>query len=59
MSSAAWSAPVYGSWGLESVATDWMYSGYSNPYVTPATQVVVRETCTSGCVYTGPEPHAG
>ena len=38
---AAWSAPVYGSWGLDSVATDWMYSGYSNPYVTPATQVVV------------------
>ena len=38
---AAWSAPVYGSWGLESVATDWMYSGYYNPYVTPATQIVV------------------
>jgi tetratricopeptide (TPR) repeat protein len=38
---SAWSAPVYGSWGMESVATDWMYAGYENPYVTPATQTVV------------------
>ncbi len=37
---SAWSAPVYDSWGISSVANDWMYSGYANPYATPATQVV-------------------
>ena len=37
---SAWSAPVYGSWGLNSLSSSWMYSGYSNPYLTPATQMV-------------------
>lgn len=37
---SAWSAPVYGSWGLNSIASDWMYSSYANPYITPATQTV-------------------
>ena len=48
---SAWSAPVYGSWGLDSVATDWMYAGYENPYVTPATQtVVVQEPAPAAVV---------
>jgi tetratricopeptide (TPR) repeat protein len=38
---SAWAAPVYGSWGLDSVASSWMYSDYTNPYITPATQTVV------------------
>lgn len=29
------------------------------PHLPGLSRVVVRETCTSGCVYTGPEPHAG
>ena len=29
------------------------------PLLPGLSRVVVRETCTSGCVYTGPEPHAG
>ena len=37
---SAWSAPVYGSWGLNSMASSWMYSSYANPYITPATQTV-------------------
>ena len=37
---SAWAAPVYGSWGLNSVASNWMYSSYANPYITPATQTV-------------------
>jgi len=37
---SAWSAPVYGSWGLNSLSSSWMYSSYANPYITPATQTV-------------------
>jgi hypothetical protein len=37
----AWAAPVYGSWGLGAVASDWMYGGYANPYATGATQTVI------------------
>ena len=37
---SAWSAPIYGSWGLNSIASNWMYSSYANPYITPATQTV-------------------
>ncbi len=37
---SAWAAPVYGSWGLSSVSSSWMYSNYANPYITPATQTV-------------------
>lgn len=29
------------------------------PHLPGLSRVVVRETCTSGCLYTGPEPHAG
>ncbi|WP_373650330.1 tetratricopeptide repeat protein [Schlesneria sp. DSM 10557] len=38
---SAWAAPVYGSWGLSSISSDWMYGSYANPYITPATQTVV------------------
>ena len=37
----AWAAPVYDSWGISSVADDWMYSDYANPYATGASQTVV------------------
>src|SRR5262249_19087901 len=37
----AWAAPVYDSWGISSVAGDWMYSDYANPYATGASQTVV------------------
>ena len=37
----AWAAPVYDSWGISSVADDWMYSGYANPYATGASQTVI------------------
>lgn len=37
----AWNMPIYGSWGLGSLAYDWMNVGYVNPYVTPATQTIV------------------
>jgi len=36
-----WSAYDYSSWGLESVATPWLYDGYSNPYNTPVTQTTI------------------
>jgi tetratricopeptide (TPR) repeat protein len=36
-----WGAYDYSSWGLESVATPWLYADYSNPYVTPETQTIV------------------
>ena len=38
---SAWSTPIYNSWGLGGVANNWMYSGYSNPYLTPTTQTVI------------------
>jgi len=38
---SAWAAPVYGSWGLSSVSSDWMYGSYANPYLTPASQTVI------------------
>jgi tetratricopeptide (TPR) repeat protein len=31
-----WSAPVYSSWGIDPLASSWIYSGYSNPYVAAA-----------------------
>src|SRR5262249_46691991 len=36
-----WGAYDYSSWGLESVATPWLYDGYSNPYTTPETQTII------------------
>lgn len=36
-----WGAYDYTTWGLESVATPWLYEDYSNPYTTPATQTIV------------------
>jgi tetratricopeptide (TPR) repeat protein len=36
-----WGAYDYSSWGLESVATPWLYGDYSNPYTTPATQTII------------------
>jgi tetratricopeptide (TPR) repeat protein len=36
-----WGAYDYSSWGLDSVATPWLYGDYSNPYVTPVTQTIV------------------
>jgi tetratricopeptide (TPR) repeat protein len=36
-----WGAYDYTSWGLESVATPWLYENYSNPYTTPVTQTIV------------------
>ena len=38
---SAWAAPVYSSWGIGSYANSWMYAGYVNPFLTPATQTVV------------------
>jgi tetratricopeptide (TPR) repeat protein len=38
-----WGAYDYTSWGLESVATPWLYESFSNPYTTPVTQTVVVE----------------
>ena len=38
---SAWAAPVYDSWGISSVADEWMNSGYANPYATGASQTVV------------------
>ena len=32
---------MYDSWGISSVADDWMYSDYANPYATGASQTVV------------------
>src|SRR5262249_32898754 len=36
-------APPSPTWGLESVATPWLYEDYANPYITPATQTIVVE----------------
>jgi tetratricopeptide (TPR) repeat protein len=36
-----WGAYGYSSWGLESLATPWLYSDYSNPYMTPETQTII------------------
>jgi tetratricopeptide (TPR) repeat protein len=36
-----WGAYDYSSWGLESVATPWLYGDYSNPYTTPQTQTII------------------
>jgi tetratricopeptide (TPR) repeat protein len=36
-----WGAYDYSSWGLESVASPWLYGDYSNPYMTPETQTIV------------------
>ncbi len=43
----AWAAPVYGSWGLGTVGASWVYSGYYNPFLTPATQTVVVQQPTT------------
>jgi tetratricopeptide (TPR) repeat protein len=38
----AWNGFVYDSWGLNYMASDWMYAGYVNPYaMTPVTQTVI------------------
>ncbi len=37
----AWNVPVYGNWGLGKVASNWLYTGYANPYVTSFNQTVV------------------
>jgi tetratricopeptide (TPR) repeat protein len=40
-----WGAYDYMSWGLESVATPWLYGDYSNPYYnTPVTQTTIVQT---------------
>jgi hypothetical protein len=44
----AWNIPVYGSWGLASVASDWIFADYANPYVTNTTQTVVVNVPASG-----------
>jgi tetratricopeptide (TPR) repeat protein len=36
-----WGAYDYSSWGLESVASPWLYGDYSNPYTTPQTQTII------------------
>jgi len=36
-----WGAYGYSSWGLASVASPWLYSGYYNPYITPQTQTII------------------
>ncbi len=36
-----WGAYGYSSWGLGSVASPWLYSGYYNPYITPQTQTII------------------
>jgi tetratricopeptide (TPR) repeat protein len=36
-----WGAYDYSSWGLESVASPWLYGDYSNPYTTSATQTII------------------
>ncbi len=36
-----WGAYGYSSWGLGSVASPWLYSDYSNPYITPQTQTII------------------
>jgi tetratricopeptide (TPR) repeat protein len=36
-----WGAYDYSTWGLESVASPWLYGDYSNPYMTPETQTIV------------------
>jgi tetratricopeptide (TPR) repeat protein len=36
-----WGAYGYSTWGLSSVASPWLYSGYSNPYITPQTQTII------------------
>jgi tetratricopeptide (TPR) repeat protein len=38
-----WGAYDYSSWGIESVASSWLYEDYANPYTTPVTQTVVVE----------------
>src|SRR5262249_49745656 len=36
-----WNAWNYSSWGLGSLASPWLYSGFVNPYLTPQTQTIV------------------
>jgi tetratricopeptide (TPR) repeat protein len=36
-----WGAYDYTSWGLESIATPWLYGDYSNPYAAPVTQTTI------------------
>jgi tetratricopeptide (TPR) repeat protein len=50
-----WSAPVYSSWGMDPLASTWLYSDYSNPYVVaqPVQQVY---DYAQPIVATGPAP---
>ena len=48
-----WSASEYTDWGLGSVASDWMYSGYANPY---ASTLVATQPATSTVVFDYSQP---
>ena len=49
-----WSASNYGSWGLGSVASDWLYSGYTNPYY--STYLLTQPATTAPVVYDYSQP---
>ena len=36
-----WGAYDYSTWGLESVASPWLYEDYANPYYAPVTQTTI------------------
>jgi tetratricopeptide (TPR) repeat protein len=48
-----WGMSTYNDWGLGSVASDWLYSGYSNPY--SATQVA-EQPATTNAAYDYSQP---
>ncbi len=50
----AWGASNYNSWGLGSVANNWLYSGYSNPYYSSV--VVSQPSYASTAVYDYSQP---
>jgi hypothetical protein len=50
-----WGAYDYMSWGMESVATPWLYGDYSNPYYgTPVTQATIVQTVPAEPAATAP-----
>ncbi len=48
-----WGASNYGSWGLGSMASNWLYSGYSNPYYAT---VVAAQPAQTAVVYDYSQP---
>jgi tetratricopeptide (TPR) repeat protein len=48
-----WNMSTYNGWGLGTVASDWLYSGYSNPYYATA---VAAQPATTTVVYDYSQP---